>query len=112
VSFRRTALLGGLVVLAAGCGERLATPADCPALCPGTGADIFDTVLVAIPGADSTYEGYASQADVPSILVSNGLPEREARAFLRFPARPDTITVAGAVHPYTTDSEVFGFALE
>jgi hypothetical protein len=112
VSSRVTALLAGLAVLVAGCGERLTTPADCPALCPGTGADVFDTVLVAITGADSTYDGYASQADVPSILVSNGLPEREARAFLRFPGRPDTISVAGAVHPYTTDSLVFSFTLE
>ena len=112
MTFRGSALLAGLVALAAGCGERLATPADCPTLCPGTGADVFDTVIVATPGADSTYDGYASQADVPSILVSNGLPQREARAFLRFSGRPDTITVSETVHPYTTDSVVFSFALE
>lgn len=112
MTFRASVLIAGLVVAGAGCSERLATPADCPTLCPGTGADVFDTVLVAIQDADSTYDGYASQADIPSLLVSNGLPDREARAFLRFPSRPDTITVDGTVHPYVTDSIVFTFALE
>ena len=112
MTFRASVLIAGLVVAGAGCSERLATPAECPTLCPGTGAAVFDTVLVAVPNADSTYAGYAGQADVPSLLVSSGLPDREARAFLRFPSRPDTITVDGTVHPYVTDSVVFSFALE
>ena len=111
MSLRNSACLG-LLLLAAGCTERLTTPADCPTLCPGTGVDVFEIVLPATVGADSTFDGYASQADVPSILVSNGLPQREARAFARFPSRPDSIVVSGVNRTYTTDSLVFSFALE
>ncbi len=100
------------VALLAGCQERLTTPADCPTLCPGTSLEVFDTVLVADVNADSTFDGYLSLRDIPSLLVSNGLVEREARAFVRFEPRSDSVTVSGALIPYTIDSVAFVFDLE
>ena len=112
MSLRRpaVALLAALAALA--CQERLASPADCPALCPGTSPEVRDTILTAIADADSTYDGYLSLGEVPSLLVSNGLPGREARTFIQFPKRGDTIQVSGIPMTYTVDSVVLSFTLQ
>ncbi|MGH7561976.1 MAG: hypothetical protein ACRENB_13280 [Gemmatimonadales bacterium] len=106
------AMLGLFAVLAAACEEKLATPADCPTLCPGTSLEIFDTVLVASVQEDSAYDGYLSIRDVPSLLVSDDLPEREARSFLQYPDVNDSVQVGGVNMPYRTDSLAFTFVLE
>ena len=94
----------------AGCQEKLATPTDCPALCPGTSLLIRDTVLTAKLGLDSTYTGYLSANQVGALLVSNGLSAGEARAFAVFPKRSDTVFVDATPQTYTIDS--VGFVVE
>jgi hypothetical protein len=93
------------------CQEKLATPTDCPELCPGTSLVIRDTVLTARFGLDSTYTGYLAADQVGALLVSNGLDAGEARAFAVFPARSDSVTVDGVRVTYTIDSIGFAFSL-
>ena len=105
----------GAAAAIAGCQERLTAPVDCPALCPGGSADVFDTVLTALPGADSSYQGYIEGGSGISLLVSNGLPVSENRALYRFGPRPDSVIVGatGATDtvPYVVDSVLLSLNL-
>jgi hypothetical protein len=104
---RRIARWGGIcafAVLAAACQEKLASPADCPELCPGTSLTIKDTTLTAIVGGDSSYSGYIGYAGTSALLVSDGLSAGEARLWAAFPKRPDSVTVDGTAQAFTTDS--------
>jgi hypothetical protein len=101
-------ILLGLAALA--CQEKLATPTDCPELCPGTSLVVRDTVLVARLGLDSTFTGYLSADQVGALLVSKGLAAGEARAFAVFPARSDSVTIDAVQQGYTIDS--VGFVLD
>jgi hypothetical protein len=103
------ALLAALVSL--GCQEKLTAPADCPALCPGGSAEVFDEVIDPIIGADSSFRGYVQPAAASALLVSNGLGGFETRALMRFSRRPDTVTVRDTARSYTIDSIAFGFNL-
>ena len=105
-SFGFTALLV-VTAAAAACQEQLGTPSNCPELCPGTSLIIRDTVLTARLGLDSTFTGYLSADQVGALLVSNGLPAGEARAFAVFPKRGDSVTVDATLRAYTIDSVVF-----
>jgi hypothetical protein len=98
-------------VLLAGCQERLTSPGDCPALCPGGRPQVFDEVLSPIIGSDSSFRGYVQPDSAAALLVSNGLQGFEQRAIMRFPTRPDSVTVAGTPRAYTIDSVVFGFSI-
>lgn len=93
------------VTLALGaCQERLAAPADCPALCPG-GYQIRDTVLDPLPAQDSSYQGYVRVGQGQSLRVSYQFPASEDRAVYRFVARPDSFPItADSSIPYTLDS--------
>ncbi len=93
-----------LAILAAACQEKLASPADCPELCPGTSLTIKDTTLTALVGADSSYTGYIGYAATSALLVSDGLSAGEARIWAAFPKRPDSITVDGLAQAFTPDS--------
>ena len=93
------------------CQEKLATPTDCPELCPGSGLIIRDTVLTARLGLDSTFTGYLRADQVGALLVSNGLDAGEARSFAVFPARSDSVSVDGIKVTYTIDSVGFAFSL-
>ena len=95
-------LFAGIVM--GGCQERLTSPAECPALCPGGTSDVFDTVLTTIPGADSSYLGYVEGGSGLGLLVSNGLGGTERRAVYRFGTRPDSIEVADTNRGYLVDS--------
>ena len=99
------------LLTAAACQEKLATPADCPELCPGGSLTVRDTVLLPLAGQDSSYTGYVSQGAVPALLVSDGLAAGEARAFADFPRQSDSITVDGLQHVYTTDSVAITFSV-
>ena len=104
--------LGALLLAAAlACQEKLTTPVDCPELCPGQSLIIRDTVLLPLAGLDSSYAGYVSAADVPALLVSDGLAAGEARAFATFPRQSDSLTVDGLPFLYTTDSVSVTFHL-
>jgi hypothetical protein len=95
----------------AGCQQKLTAPADCPALCPGGTAEVFDEVLSPIPGADSSFRGYVQPAFAAALLVSNGLDGFETRAITRFSRRSDSVTVRDTAHTYTIDSVAFAFNL-
>lgn len=99
-----------------GCQEKLTAPADCPALCPGDGLTLRDTVLTPEPGRDDTYPevgGYVERGVGEAILVSNGLPAADARGVIRFIARPDTVPVGGDDYmEYTIDSVVVSLGLQ
>jgi hypothetical protein len=104
-------LLWGSLLLVGGCQEKLTAPGECPALCPGGQAQVFDEVISPIPGADSSYGGYVQPTAAPALLVSNGLRGYEERAVMRFPPRSDSVTVRDTVRSYTVDSVAFGFTL-
>ena len=100
------------IALAAGCQERLTAPAECPAQCPGGSAEVFDTVLTAIPGADSTYQGYRNAGEGIALLVSNSLAgQPESRAIYRFGDRPDSVSVADTNRAYVVDSVLISINL-
>ena len=103
-------LLLGAVVLG-GCQERLTSPADCPALCPGGQAQIFDEVLSPISGADSSFRGYVQPFNAAALLVSNGLRGYEERAIIRFTPRADSVSVRDTLRSYVIDSVAFGLTL-
>lgn len=93
-----TLLLAALGLLAA-CQEQLAGPAACPELCPGTSLTVRDTVITASVGLDSSYTGYIGAEQPGALLVSDGLPGAEARAYATFPRRSDSVFV-GSVQTF------------
>jgi hypothetical protein len=107
----RRGLAALALLAAAGCQERLTAPADCPALCPGGQAEVFDTVLTAVPGRDSSYAGYVAPGAGSALLVSSGLAASEDRAVVRFAPRGDSIAVADTLRAYAVDSVALGFTL-
>lgn len=109
---KRSALVGMLcAVLAAGCTEELSTPADCPALCPGTSLVVQDTTVDAVVGLDSTYTGYVGATEVVNLLISDGINAGEARAFASFPKRGDSVLVDGTSQFLTADSATLSLNL-
>jgi hypothetical protein len=103
------ALLAGIVL--SGCQEKLTSPADCPALCPGGSPQVFDEVITPIIGADSNFRGYVKSFAAAALLVSNGLNGIEERAIMRFPSRSDSVSVRDTLRAYTIDSVAFGFTV-
>ena len=106
---RLTALLAAVVL--AGCQEKLTSPADCPALCPGGQPESFDEVFTATTGADSSYVGYVQPHQAATLLVSNGLQGFEERGLVRFLARADSVSVRDTLRAYTIDSVAFSFTV-
>lgn len=106
---RLLSMATGLPLLTAlvACQEKLATPTDCPELCPGTSLTIRDTVLFPSVGLDSSFTGYLGADGIPALLVSSGLDAGEARSFAVFPRRSDTVFVGGSPASYTVDSVAF-----
>ena len=94
-------------LLLAGCEEELTVPGQCPELCPGGPALVRDTIILATEGSDTAFFGYTDRSDISSLLVSDGLEAGEARAWVRFPRRSDSVTVGGIVRSYKVDSVVF-----
>jgi hypothetical protein len=104
-------VLAFLSTLLLGCQEKLTSPGDCPALCPGGQPQVFDELLSPIIGADSSFSGYVQAPAAPALLVSNGLRGFEERAVMRFPPRSDSVAVRDTLRAYTVDSVAFGFTL-
>jgi hypothetical protein len=97
---------GGVALLAtviAGCQERLTSPAECPELCPGGSAKVFDTLVVAADLRDSSFTGYVGRGQGTAVLASSGFAASEDRAIYRFAPRGDSIAVRDTLHPYTVD---------
>jgi hypothetical protein len=106
--------LGAVLVLAAvitACQERLTSPADCPALCPGGSAQELDTIIPALPGRDSSFTGYVSRGGGVALLVSNDFGPSDDRAVYRFAPRTDSITVRDTLRSYVVDSAVISLTV-
>jgi hypothetical protein len=99
----RTCFIVALVVAVAACQERLASPADCPNLCPGS-FDVRDTILYPLSETEATFTGYLRAGQGSSLRVSYQLPVSEDRALFRFGPRPDSFIINGAGRTYTVDS--------
>jgi hypothetical protein len=101
----RVAFLGlAAAVLLIGCREKLTSPGDCPALCPGGEPQILDEVFNPIAGSDSSFRGYIQPSSSHALLVSNGLNGVEERGIIRFSRRPDSVGVRDTLRAYTIDS--------
>jgi hypothetical protein len=94
----------GLAAMMTGCQERLTAPGECPELCPGGSATVFDTVLASVEGRDSSATGYVARGAGAALLASNGLPASEDRAVYRFLPRDDSIGVRDTLRGYVVDS--------
>lgn len=85
------------------CQEKLAGPADCPALCPG-GYTIYEDTLFALPNRDSSAQGYLVAGQGNALRVSWQFPVSEDRAVYKFTRRADSLTINGVTRAYTLDS--------
>jgi hypothetical protein len=99
-----------LVVLCA-CQEELTAPGDCPALCPAGVPQVFDEIIPAITGADSSFRGYVQPNAAAALLASNGLQGQQQRAIMRFPPRSDSVAVRDTLRSYVIDSVAFTFTI-
>lgn len=106
--------LGGLLALGVvGCQEDLASPAQCPDLCPGNRVSIRDTVFEAVVGSDSAYFGYTLRSSRQVLLVSDSLPAGEYRSFVVFgKSSRDSVTVDGNSVKFVTDTMAISFQVE
>jgi hypothetical protein len=108
----------GLIGVMTACQERLTSPADCPALCPGGSVQVFDTLVTAVALRDSSFpahkdsaNGYIARGQGPALLVSNGYAASEDRAVYRFNARGDSIVVRDTLRAYVVDSVLVNLTL-
>ena len=97
----------GLFVGLAACEEELTVPGQCPEFCPPGLPELLEVVIPAQPASDTAFVGYVGLSSPAALLVSDGLPAGEARAWYRFPKRPDSITVRDSLNFYTVDSVAF-----
>ena len=95
------------VLILAGCEEELTVPGQCPELCPGGQPVVLDTIVLVTQGSDTAFFGYSDRRAVSSLLISDGVAAGEARAWIRFPRRSDSVTVGGISRGYKVDSVVF-----
>lgn len=110
---RRLMTLAAAVATLGACTERLTTPADCPALCPGGQAVIRDTIIEAEFGLDSSVTGFASVLDGRSLLSSSGGVYGQVRAVARFISRGDSVFLSDSARAITAvDSAVVSLILE
>lgn len=95
------------------CQERLTSPAECPELCPGGSPQVFDTVVPAVVGADSSFPspadyaaggGYVNRGRGLALLLSSGFAASEDRPVYRFAPRSDQIAVRDTFRTFTVDS--------
>jgi hypothetical protein len=107
-----------LVAAVAACQEQLTAPADCPALCPGGTAEIFDTIVPALQDRDSSFpafvdraSGYVDRGKGTALLVSNGFAASEDRAVYRFAPRGGTVALRDTLRTYAVDSVLVSLAL-
>jgi hypothetical protein len=103
------ALAAGVVLT--GCQEKLTSPGDCPALCPGGQPQVFDEVFNPIAGTDSSFRGYVQPYSSHALLVSNGLNGGDERGVIRFSRRPDSVGVRDTLRAYAVDSVALGLTV-
>jgi hypothetical protein len=107
-----------LVAAIAACQEKLTSPADCPALCPGGTAEVFDTIVPALQDRDSSFpklqdsaSGYVGRGQGTALLVSNGFTPSEDRAIYRFAPRAGAVVLRDTLRSYTVDSVLMTMTL-
>jgi hypothetical protein len=105
------AAVGAAIVTA--CQERLTSPAQCPELCPGGSAQVFDTIVPAVAGLDSSFPaakdaasgGYVARGGgVALLLSSDGFAASQDRAIYRYAPRSDQVLVRDTARSYIVDS--------
>lgn len=101
---RWSSLVFALVVGLGACTQKLTTPADCPALCPGGQSAFRDTIIDAVIGQDASYSGYSGLLDATSLPVANGGGYGESRAVIKFFGVGDSILVRDTQRTFVTDS--------
>ena len=106
------ALLVAVTLFTAACSEKLLTPVNCPELCPGGQIIVYDTTLTPIVDSDTSFAGYVTASQATGFLVSNDLPAANARGFVRFITRGDTVFVQDTARAYTIDSVVVSVAID
>ena len=116
--WRWIAGVAGLIGVMTACQEKLTSPADCPALCPGGSVQVFDTVVPALALRDSSFpahkdsaNGYVARGQGAALLVSNGFEASEDRAIYRLAPRGDSIAVRDTLRPYAVDSALLSLTL-
>jgi hypothetical protein len=116
--WRWVAGVAGLIGVMTACQEKLTSPADCPALCPGGSVQVFDTVVPALALRDSSFpahkdsaNGYVARGQGAALLVSNGFAASEDRAVYRFAPRANAIAVRDTLRPYAVDSALLNLTL-
>jgi hypothetical protein len=109
--WRWVAGVAGMIGVMTACQEKLTSPADCPALCPGGSVQVFDTVVPALALRDSSFpahkdsaNGYVARGQGVGLLLSSGFAASEDRAVYRFAARGDSIAVRDTLRGYAVDS--------
>lgn len=107
----RTLQLAALCLLTLACQEKIAAPAECPDLCPGS-FEIVDTSLAVVLGGDSSFSGYAKAGQGSSLRVSWQFPVSEDRAVVKFVARPDSFTIGDTSYAYVLDSVALAVTLQ
>ena len=102
----------------AACQERLTSPAECPELCPGGSAQVFDTIVPAVALRDSSFptaaegaNGYVSRGQGTALLLSSGFAASEDRAIYRFAPRGDSIIARDTLRAYTVDSAMISLTV-
>ena len=116
--WRWVAGVAGLIGVMTACQEKLTSPADCPALCPGGSIQVFDTVVPALALRDSSFpahkdsaNGYVARGQGAALLISSGFAASEDRAVYRFATRGDSIAVRDTLRPYAVDSAQLALTL-
>lgn len=102
---RRLAIAAGLLVLVAGCKERLELPTDCAVECT-TGLIIRDTIIDVLVDSDTSHFGYVGRNEAPSLLLTNGTGAGVSHAVISFDVTPDSIDFSGTNYGATIDSVV------
>jgi hypothetical protein len=116
--WRWVAGVAGLIGVMTACQEKLTSPADCPALCPGGSVQVFDTVVSAVALRDSSFpahkdsaNGYVARGQGAALLVSSGFAASEDRAVYRFAPRGGSIAVRDTLRGVAVDSVLLTLTL-
>jgi hypothetical protein len=92
-------LAGGVVLLAAACGEDLLSPANgtCPDFCPPEQLEVVDSVLLDNLLSDSAFSGYVQPSEATTLQVyrdSTAAGDAASRAVMVFAAFADSLLTA------------------
>jgi hypothetical protein len=72
---------------------------------------VFDTIVPALPGLDSSFTGYVARAGGPALLVSNDFAAADDRAVYQFAPLNDSIRIRDTLRSYTFDSAAISLTL-